>query len=325
VPRRLTGGRWYLGQLYPARTGATIDEMERDAFAARFEVPVAGGQLHVARAGSPPDAADTVVLAAHGVTASLMTFGTVARLLPEGVSMLAPDLRGRGRSASLPGPYGMGAHVADLLAVLNRVDVPSAVLMGHSMGAYVAARIAAENPERVAGLLLLDAGLPFPLPEDPTQMLDSAVASAVMRLGITFPSADEYVQGWRVHPAFAEAWDEDVEAYARYDLVENGHGVRCAASAKAVRTDSREMLVDDSTRTALDRVDTSVELLRAERGLFDDDDNPLISVDDLHEFAAEHQELHFEEVAGVNHYTLVMGRSPGPARVVAAIERMRPT
>jgi hypothetical protein len=147
-------------------------------------------------------------------------------------------------------------------------------------------------------------------------MLDAAVANAVMRLSITFPTMDQYVQGWRAHPAFARAWDEDVEAYARYDMVENG-GARCAASAEAVRTDTRDMVLDDSTRTALDRVGASVQLLRAEHGLFDDD--PLIPADVLHAFAAAHPTVRVEEVQDVNHYTLVMGHSPGPRRVAAAI------
>jgi hypothetical protein len=139
-----------------------------------------------------------------------------------------------------------------------------------------------------------------------------------MRLAITFPSADQYVQGWRAHPAFAHAWDEDIEAYARYDLVENGNVARCVASAAAVRTDSTEMLLDDLNRTALDRVHAPVQLLRAERGLFDDD--PLIPADALQAFAAAHPSVRVEEVADVNHYTLVMGDSPGPRRVAAAIE-----
>jgi hypothetical protein len=149
-------------------------------------------------------------------------------------------------------------------------------------------------------------------------MLDSVVANAVMRLSITFPSADLYVQGWRAHPAFEHAWDEDIEAYARYDLVENGGAVRCAASAAAVRTDSTEMVLDDVNSTALDRVRAPVQLLRAERGLFDAD--PLIPADALHAFAAAHPSMRVEEVSDVNHYTLVMGHGPGPHRVVAAIE-----
>jgi pimeloyl-ACP methyl ester carboxylesterase len=293
-----------------------------DPFSVRFEVPVAGGTLQVARAGPPADSADCVVLAAHGVTASLMTWLTVARELDERVCLLAPDLRGRGRSSMLPPPYGMGAHVDDLIAVLDHARARSAVLMGHSMGAYIAARLAAERPERAAGLVLLDAGLPLAPPGDPAETLDTAVANTVMRLSITFPSVDQYIQGWRSHPAFVRAWSQDVEAYARYDVVQQGRVARCAASAEAVRVDTTEMVLDDLTRTALDRICTSAQLLRAERGLFDDD--PLIPADVLHSFAATHPSVHVEEVSGVNHYTLVMGRSPGPGRVAAAIHAMLP-
>jgi pimeloyl-ACP methyl ester carboxylesterase len=292
-------------------------------FEDQFGVDVAGGTLHVARAGPPPDQAESVVLAVHGVTASLMTWRTVARRLAAHprVSFLAPDLRGRGRSATLPGPYGIGAHVNDMIAVLDHVGAHSAVLVGHSLGAYVAARLAVEHSERATGLVLLDAGLPLPPPDDPDEMLRTGVAQAVMRLGITFASADSYVEAWRSHPAFGDAWDDDVEAYARYDLVQNGNAVRCVAAAAAVKADSAEMMLDDVTRTALDRVRAQdrVHVLRAERGLFDDRDDPLIPADHLRAYAAEHPEAHVEAVPGVNHYTLVMGRSPGPDRVAAAI------
>jgi pimeloyl-ACP methyl ester carboxylesterase len=294
-----------------------------DPFAERFGVEVAGGTLHVARAGPAPEDAESVVLAVHGVTASLMTWRTVARKLAahSRVSVLAPDLRGRGRSATLPGPYGIASHVDDLLAVLDHAGVPRAVLVGHSLGAYVVARLAAQYPERVAGLVLLDAGLPLAAPADPDKMVRTAVAQAVMRLGITFESADAYVDAWREHPAFAQAWDDDLEAYARYDLVDDGHAVRCIASPEAVRTDSADMVQDDLSRTALDGVrgQDHVYVLRAERGLFDDD-HPLIAVADLNHFAAVHPQAHVETVAGVNHYTLVMGDSPGPGKVAATIE-----
>ena len=283
-----------------------------------------GGRLQVARAGPPPEDAGSVVLALHGVTASMMTWRTVARELRSrpGITLLAPDLRGRGRSAELPGPYGIEAHVEDMIAVLDALGVERAVLTGHSMGAYVAARLAAEHPERVAALVLLDAGLPLGPPDDPEEMMRGAVGNAIMRLGITFSSVEAYISAWRSHPAFAVTWNDDVEAYAGYDLVREGNAVRCVASAAAVRADSAEMVVDDATRTALDRVPASipVHVLRAERGLFDDNDTPLIPVDDLRAFTAEHPEVRVDAIAGVNHYTLVMGDSPGPAMVAAAIE-----
>jgi pimeloyl-ACP methyl ester carboxylesterase len=296
---------------------------DRDPFAERFDVGVSGGPLRVARAGAPPEEAGTVVLAIHGVTASLMAWRTVARMLEadSDVCLLAPDLRGRGRSAELPGPYGIAAHVDDLLAVLDHTGAGRAVLVGHSLGAYIAARVAAEHPERAAGLVLLDAGLPVPAPSDPEQMLRMTVGSAVMRLEITFPSADDYVAAWHAHPAFSHAWNDDIEAYARYDLVEEAHAARCVASPEAVRADSTEMVLDETTRLALDRVrpGVPVHVLRAERGLFDDPADPVMPADVLQAFAAGHPAAAIENVADVNHYTLVMGAGDGPPRVVAAI------
>jgi hypothetical protein len=100
-------------------------------------------------------------------------------------------------------------------------------------------------------------------------------------------------------------------------MAQDGRVARAAASPAAVQADTREMVLDDVTRTALDRVRASAQLLRAEHGLFDDD--PVISADALHTFAAAHPSVRVEAVSGVNHYTLVMGHSPGPRRVAAAI------
>jgi lipase len=295
--------------------------MGDDPLACRLEVPVAGGTLHVARAGAPD--AERFVLAIHGVTGSLQAWRTVARELDERVCLLAPDLRGRGKSRRLPGPYGLAAHVADLIAVLDHVGAPSAVLVGHSMGAFLALRLAAEHPERALGVVLLDAGLPFTVPEDKKQF-DRAISTVAARLAVTYQSAHQYVGAWRSHPGFKKAWEddpqaaEDFEAYARHDMIESGNVVRCASVAAAVRTDSKEMLTDDVTRTALDRVRAPVQLLRAERGLFDAE--PLIPAHELQAFAAAYPSVPIEEVAGVNHYTLILGPRHGPQRVAAAIE-----
>ena len=176
-----------------------------DPFHALDEVTVQGGALRVARAGPPPNEAEAVVLAVHGITSSQMAWRTVARELAgrNRVCLLAPDLRGRGQSAALPGPYGMAAHVSDLLAVLDDAGVGRVVLAGHSMGAYVVARLAAEHPERAAAVVLLDGGLSIALPpdRDPDEVLENVVEQSIARLRMTYASVDEYVGLWREHPA----------------------------------------------------------------------------------------------------------------------------
>jgi pimeloyl-ACP methyl ester carboxylesterase len=296
----------------------------RDLFRLREMVPVAGGDLAVAHAGPAPDQAEAVVLAIHGITSNLMVWRSVARHVADGaeVSILAPDLRGRGESAALPGPYGIAAHVEDMVAVLDHFGVCCrAVLAGHSMGAYVAARLVGEYPDRTAGLVLVDGGpsVDAVTPEIAGVMRALMVGPALARHAISYPSPEAFLDLWRQHPAFAEAWNEDVEAYVLHDLIGDLGMMRYVLNLNAVEADSEEMLSDPVNRTSMDRVHVPVSLLRAPRGTLDDD-NPLISRSLLEAFAAAHPSAHVEDVHGVNHYTLILGDSPGPARVAAAIE-----
>jgi lipase len=299
----------------------------KDPFLTQCEVPVAGGVLSVARAGASLERADRVVLAVHGITASHLAWRAVARELVKepGVCVLAPDLRGRGRSSGLPAPYGMAVHVADLMALLDHATTGPVVLGGHSMGAYVAAQLAADHPERVSSLVLVDGGLPIPVPsdKDPEEMLEETLGPALKRLGATFPSREDYIEMWRAHPALRASWNSDVEAYVQSDLEptpseELPDAVGSVVSQDAVRVDSRELMVDEETRTALSRVRVPVWLLRSPRGLLDEADHPLIPREMLDEFAAAHPEAHVENVEETNHYTVLLGQGPGPSRVVAA-------
>jgi pimeloyl-ACP methyl ester carboxylesterase len=303
-----------------------------DPYEARCDVPVAGGTLHVALAGAPPDEADAVVLAVHGLTSSSMVWRTVARELSRRtrVCLIAPDLRGRGRSAGLPGPFGFDAHLADLVAVLDYFSVRRAVVAGHSMGAYLAAYLAEAQPELVSAVVLADSGLPFRhVPKgDPAEVIERAFGAAIGRLRMTFESVEEYVGRWRSHPAFSPAfqpgfvrpWDDDLEAYARYEITGDPGAIRCVVSESAVLADSEEMLLDESTRTALDRVSAPIVLLRASRGV-NGYDLPLIARHQLLRLAATHPDAYVQDVWGVNHYTLVLGPTLGSRRVATALAR----
>jgi hypothetical protein len=141
----------------------------------------------------------------------------------------------------------------------------------------------------------------------------------MVRGAITFPSTEAYLDFWRQHPAFANAWNADVEAYVLHDLAGKPGAFRYVISAEAIDTDSDQMLSDPSTRTAIDHAHVPIRLLRAPRGTLDDE-NPLITRAQLDAFTATHPAADVEEVSGVNHYTLILGESRGPARVAAAIE-----
>src|SRR2546423_7347850 len=175
-------------------------------FRSSLDVPVAGGTLHVGVAGPGPGTDRVpIVLAVPGIPGSPRSWAPVARHLGEAVTVLAPDLRGRGESTALRGPYGMATHVAALLAVLDHVGCRRAVLAGHSMGAYIVARFAAAAPDRLSAAVLVDGGLPLPVPPDidADTLLEAVLGPSLGRLRMTFRSVESYRDFWRGHPAFA--------------------------------------------------------------------------------------------------------------------------
>jgi pimeloyl-ACP methyl ester carboxylesterase len=312
-----------LSQGLTGRGRMTAGSSRPDPFRTGYAVPVAGGSLHVARAGAAPDEAEAVVVAVHGITASHVAWRAAVRALLEhaDVCVLAPDLRGRGRSAHLPPHARFDVHVDDVVSVLDRLGVERALLAGHSMGAYVAARVAADHPRRASGVVLVDGGLPLaPLGdgEDPDEVLEKTLGPALARLRMTFASAERYVDFWREHPAFSGAWSEDLEAYVRADLTGEPGALRSLTSEAAARVDGRALLLDAPTRTATERVRAPIGLLRAPRGLLDDD-RVMIPDSALDAFLAKRPEVDAELVADVNHYTLLMGA--GAPRTARAITR----
>lgn len=292
----------------------------RAATPATLDIPVPGGQLRALRWGTGPD----VVVAVHGISGSGMSWLEVALSLPPGWSLVAPDLRGRGHSAGLAGPYGFDRHVADVTAVIECVG-RQPVLAGHSMGAYVALLTWDAHPHLASRLVLVDGGLPLPVPPDPDldAILDASLGPAIARLSQTFASEDAYVAFWRAHPAFASDWNRAAETYVRYDLMGEPGALRSRAVPEAVRADHRDLLMaGDRVGGALTRLTQPTDLLTAPAGMFGEP--PGLHPPDLVSAWLERAPaLRPHPVAGVNHYTLLFAPR-GAAAVAEALTRGAP-
>lgn len=199
-------------------------------------VAVTGGELAVARwpgEGEP-------VLAVHGITGNHLWWAETVDALAGRATVLAPDLRGRSLSADLPGPYGLGAHVADLVDLLDGLGVQQATVVGHSMGGFVAARLAAAHPERVRRLVLCDGGVPLTTPagSTPEDDLPGRIPLSWGRLGRVFADPRDYAAYWRSDPSLAASWSIVVEAALLADLRERSDGRwQPAVSREAVVAD----------------------------------------------------------------------------------------
>lgn len=268
-------------------------------------VPVLGGELTLGLWG--PEGPDVpTVLAVHGITASHRCWPLLAEALP-GVRVVAPDLRGRGRSADLGPPYGLEQHAEDLVAVLDHLDGlerPGVLAVGHSMGAFVALTLAAREAGRVRALVLVDGGLPLRAP-DSGQDVEAALGPAAQRLTMTFADRASYRDFWRQHPALATSWNDTIEQYVDYDLRGCEPQMRPSTPVEAMRADSQELSGGAAYARAMASLRMPVSFLRAPRGLLDEPQG-LYDVDAADEARHTITQLHAVDVEDVNHYTIVM-------------------
>lgn len=271
---------------------------------------VEGGDLPaLVLCGSATTDPSHTVLAAHGITASAMSWPSVAGALPDGWALVAPDLRGRGAARDLPGPTGMRRHAEDLCRAAEQLD-PSGegiVLAGHSMGAYVALFAVDARPDLFRRLVMIDGGVPLPLPEgmDLDEVLAATVGPALERLSRTYADVEEYVDFFRQHPALGPYWSDSVEAYVRYDAMRTTQGVRSRVVEEAVRTDGRDLLeLHDEIDTALRGLRVPAHLLCAPRGMFDQPPG-LLPAAAVGAYNAGVDLLTVETVPDVNHYTIL--------------------
>lgn len=99
-----------------------------------------------------------VVVCLSGLGSHAPTWGPFARTVP-GARLLGIDLRGRGAGQGMSGPTGMRQHARDVAGVLEAMDLEDVVVLGHSMGAYLAPVVAQEAGARVRRLVLVDGGI----------------------------------------------------------------------------------------------------------------------------------------------------------------------
>jgi 3-oxoadipate enol-lactonase len=125
---------------------------------------MAGSQLNkqeLKRSGSTlvywltgPEKAPLVVLT-HGATIDHRTWNSQLRVLEGKYRVLVWDVRGHGQSQPIGNDFTIASAAEDLVAILDKLKVKQAVLVGQSMGGNIAQELVFHHPERVSAMFLL--------------------------------------------------------------------------------------------------------------------------------------------------------------------------
>jgi non-heme chloroperoxidase len=208
-----------------------------------------GVRLPVAETG---EASGIPVVLLHGLTDSWRSFEGLMRHLPPGVRAVAPSMRGHGDADRPRAGYRPADFAADLAELLDLLGIAGAVVVGHSMGAAVAQRFAAEHPARTRGLVLIG-GFAAPGSNPEVQALwDDAVAAL----------ADP------VDPALARAFQEGTVARPVPDgLIDMAVAESLKVPARVWRAALAGLMEDDTARRR-HRIAAPTLLLWGERDNF---------------------------------------------------------
>ena len=98
------------------------------------------------------------LLALHGLASSAHWYDIVAPLLRDRYHIYAPDQRGHGQTTSAPSGHDWLTLSHDLAGLLDHIGLEKVSVMGHSWGGNVATNFAANCPDRVDRLIMIDGG-----------------------------------------------------------------------------------------------------------------------------------------------------------------------
>jgi pimeloyl-ACP methyl ester carboxylesterase len=253
--------------------------------------------LHYQTWGAPNPARAVVLI--HGLTANHMTWALLGpHLADAGYYVIAPDLRGRGLSAKPPQGYGVAFHAADLLGLLDALNIREADIVGHSLGAVIGMYLSAVHSARVRRLVMVDAG--GKIPDDTAQ----ALAPSVSRLGAAYPSLDAYLGLMRQLPMITE-WTPLWENYFRYDADVRADGTVASRVPKSAIEEESLALALTRAEALPGLIHKPTVVIRATVGLLGADRGFILPRDEAERVRDAIAGCQLVEIADTNHYTVV--------------------
>ena len=240
------------------------------------------------------------ILCIHGITANCRCWDTLSEVLAPEFQVIAMDLRGRGQSDKPSQGYSLEYHLKDINCLLDDLGLDRAVIMGHSLGAFIGLAFAAEYPDRTDQLILVDGA--GDLSPEQFEEVFTGIKPALDRLGQVIPSADEYLEKMKAAP-YIQPWSPVIETYYRYELEEVEGGVRTNIDPAHIQEEAANVR-QFKYAPFYPKIKVRVLILRATNGLLSQKDL-LLPDDVIDKMMTEIPDVQRFDAEGMNHYGIV--------------------
>lgn len=159
------------------------------------------------------------VILLHGLTGNYKQVNLYTTAFQNaGYRCIVPDLKGRGESDPVAGLSSIREHALDMERMIDEMELQNPVLVGYSMGGFIAALVASQRPD-VRGLILLDGGCRV------SQENADVIARGLARLDQSYESTASYIKPLRANSeSLGIPWNSHVADFSRYELgPDDGH------------------------------------------------------------------------------------------------------
>ncbi len=246
---------------------------------------------------------DPAIVLLHGLSANASEFrGLVGAGLSPRFRVISPDLRGRGRSDKPTCGYSMSHHAEDVIALLDCLELDEVVMGGHSFGGLLAIFMAANYPERISRVIVIDAAIEM------HPQVRELIKPSLDRLRQVLPSVNEYMSQMQRAPHVAGFWDGAIEGYFRAEIQENADGTaQSLTSAEAIAL-ALEGVQNEHWAELVARVKQPVLLLNAVGEYGPPGSPPVVPAEHANATARAFADCKYVKIPG-NHLTMVFGES----------------
>lgn len=259
-----------------------------------LKISVNDSHLKVCQSGDL-DARPVIII--HGLTGNHFQLQFYREALKDKYRVLEVDVRGRGESGSGENPSSISQHKDDIVRLIDHLELEEPILIGYSMGGYIASLVASEV--KTKALVLLDSAA------EVVEYQDKIVVPTFGRISKRWDSKEEYVNTVVSNYSNMQVPDsKELRTAVEYEVEEREDGFYNKSEESTIREDWASMR-DFDVHKVFENIDVPVLLVQCLGSV--GEVGPLFAPEHYVETKKAIKDLSIYE-SDTNHYTLVFDK-----------------